>query len=233
MNLFTELKSHLDSHVKGVKLLQPLLFQGIPGLRFDLQAPLLDTNDDAYFIEVVKRMDKIHSITTSESDSIMLFYQKYTYKRRKIRKANYLFKQLNRSSAIIQYKRKRTDLYGDNVAPSDGHCEVVIKDTACNINFHNLYVATGNMDFGRIPFLTARAGELYIVNLSRNTVTIMYDDRGCDIISLDTDLLSVYYKELSDLILEVNRPQIIENLQIKALMHLNKTYPNLINNSLI
>ncbi len=217
MNLFTELKSHLDSHFKGVKLLQPLFFKDIPGLRFNLEDPLLNTNDDGYFTEVVKRMDRIHSITTSESDSIMLFYQKYTYKRRKIRKTNYLFKQLNTSSAAIQFKRNKTNVYGVDITPSDGFCEVVIKDKACNINFHNLYVATANMDFGnRTPMLANADGELYIVNLSRNTVTLMYDDRGCDIISLDTDLLRNYYKELSDLILEVNRPQIIENLQIKA-----------------
>ena len=216
MNLFTELKSHLNSHFKGVKLVQPLFFKDIPGLRFDLQDSLFDTTDDAYFIEVVKRMDRIHSITTSENDSIILFYRKYVYKRRKIRKTNYLFRQLNRSSATIQYKKSKTNPYGDYIAPSDRFCEVVIKDKARNINLHNLYVATGNMDFVRDPLLTARDGELYIINLSKKTITLMYDDRGCDLISLDIDLLQRYYKELSDLILEVNRPQIVENLQIKA-----------------
>jgi hypothetical protein len=217
MSLFIELRSHLNSHFNGVKLLPPYYVQGIiPRLRFNLEDPLLNTNDDGYFTEVVKRMDRIHAATTSESDSIMLFYQKYTYKRRKIRKTNYLFKQLNTSSAAIQFKRNKTNIYGDHLAPSDGFCEVVIKDQACNINFHNLYVATANMDFDRIPSLANCDGDLYIVNLSRNTITHMYDDRGCDLSSLDVDLLQRYYKELSDLISEVDRPQIIENLHIRT-----------------
>ena len=122
----------------------------------------------------------------------MLFYQKYTYKRRKIRKTNYLFKQLNTVTAAIQYKRNKTNVYGVDITPSDGFCEVVIKDKACNINFHNLYVATANMDFGnRTPMLANCDGELYIINLSRNTITLMLMMiGGCDIISLDTDVLS-------------------------------------------
>jgi hypothetical protein len=221
MNLFTELKSHLDNHFKGIMLLRPLFFSGIPALRFELPDSLLETNDDAYFIEVVKRMDRIHSITTSESDSMILFYRKYTNKkRRKIRKTNYLFKQLNAPTVTTQYKRNKksgADVYGDYVVSSVRSCQVVIKDKACNINFHNLFVATANMDFGnRTPILAHAEGELYIINLSRNTVTLMYDDRGCDVISLDVDLLRHYYKELSDLILEFNRPEIIENLQINA-----------------
>jgi hypothetical protein len=40
----------------------------------------------------------------------------------------------------------------------------------------------------------------------------MYDDRGCDIISSNVQLLKAYYKELSSLVLEVNRSEIIERL---------------------
>jgi hypothetical protein len=218
MNLFQELRNYLDANFKDLKLTQPLFFKDIPGLRFDLQNPGLDTSENAYFTEVVERMDKIHSVITDEQDVIMLLYRKYAFKRGKIRKTNYLFKQLNASTSNIQFKRNKKsarNLYGDFAYPSDGYCQVVIKDRGGNINFHNLYVAISHMDFGRIPLLSARDGELYIVNLSKNTIMLMYDDRGCDLVSFDVDLLQRYYNELSDLILEVNRPQIIERLQLR------------------
>lgn len=217
MNLFAELKNYLEEHFNGLNLIQPLFFKEVPGLRFDLQDPTLEPGKEIYFKEVVRRMDKIHSLTSADSDTVMLLYQKYTYKRRKIRLSNYLFKQLNKQSAVFQFKRNKqsvTDIDNDFTRPSDGSCQVIIKDKASNINFHNLYLAISHMDFNCAPILTAYDGELYIINLSRNTITLMYDDRGCDLISYDTDLLTSYYNELSDLILESNRTQIIEKLQI-------------------
>ncbi|SDT55764.1 protein of unknown function [Mucilaginibacter mallensis] len=214
MSLSAELKIYLDVNFKGLKLFRPLFFAGAFGLRFDLQDAVLETSEDAYFEEVVRRMDKIHAITTTENDDILLLYRKDTYKRRKIRLANYLFKQISKN-ATIELKRRRTPFYDyEGVNASVRSCQVLIKDSVNNINFHNLYVAISNMDFGRSPVLEDREGELYIINLTRNTVTIMYDDRGCDIISYDVSLLKEYYNQLSDLILEVNRPEIINKLNI-------------------
>jgi hypothetical protein len=217
MNLFAELKCYLDSNFSGLKLIQPLFFKEAPGLRFDLQDATLETGEDPYFAEVVRRMDSIQSFTMSDSDIVMLLYQKYTYKRQKIRLTNYLFKQINKRTASVQFKRNMspvTDVDGYFTRPADGSCQVVIKDFAGNINFHNLYLAISHGDFGCEPLLTACDGELYIINLSRNTVTLMYDDRGCDLVSYDIHLLKCYYKELSHLILEANRSQILERLCI-------------------
>jgi uncharacterized SAM-dependent methyltransferase len=69
------------------------------------------------------------------------------------------------------------------------------------------------MDFIRKPFIK---GELYVVNLTKQTVTLMYDDRGCDLISPNASLLKYYYTKLTNLILEVIRPEIIQRLQLKA-----------------
>jgi hypothetical protein len=148
MNLFTELRSCLDIHFKGLMLVQPLSFKEAPGLRFDLQDAALETGEDAYFDEVVRRMDRIHSLTTSDADTVMILYQKYTYKRRKIRFTNYLFKQIDKSSASIQFKRNKkpaTDVDGDFTKPYDRSCQVLIKDIARHINFHNLYIATSRI----------------------------------------------------------------------------------------
>jgi hypothetical protein len=212
MNLFNQLSSYLDANFNGVKLKQPLFFSGFPGLRFDLQSKMPDTSDDAYFGEVVSRMRKIHAVTISPNDDILILYQKYVFKRGKIRKYNYLFKQFEANTASIQFKRNKTIIYDDGpYYKGDKSCQVIITDKAANINFNAIYLSIANMDFNRRPFIK---GELYVVNLTKQTVTLMYDDRGCDLISPNADLLKGYYKKLTNLILEVNRPGIMQRLQV-------------------
>jgi hypothetical protein len=214
MNLFNQLTSYLDAHFNGIKLKQPLFFSGIPGLRFDLHDEKTDTSNDAYFDEVVKRMGEIHAVTISPGDDILILYQTYTFKRRKIRKYNYLFKQFEASTANIQFKRNKTIIYEDGpYCKADKSCQVIISDKAANINFNHIYLSIANMDFNRRPFIK---GELYVVNLTKQTVTLMYDDRGCDLISPNIGLLKDYYTKLTNLILEVNRPGIIQRLQLES-----------------
>jgi hypothetical protein len=214
MNLFNQLTSYLNAHFSGIKLKQPLFFSGVPGLRFDLQEEYADKSSDAYFDEVVRRMGEIHDVTISPVDDILILYQTYTFKRRKIRKYNYLFKQFEANTASIQFKRNKTIIYEDGpYCKADKSCQVIISDKAENINFSHIYLSIANMDFNRKPFIK---GELYVVNLTKQTVTLMYDDRGCDLISPNADLLKGYYKNLTKLILEVNRPGIIQRLQLES-----------------
>lgn len=212
MNLFVQLRSLLDNSFEGLELTQPLFFKGLPGLRFDLQDEMLDTSDDAYFDEVVKRMSRIHDVTTSKDDNLLIVLQRYTYKRRKIRKRSYLFKLLNDATATYQFKRSKTPIYkeiGDTVA--DRSCRLIIKDKACNVNVQGIYKGISHADFNTKPIIR---GELYIVNITKSTITLMYDDRGCDLVSTDSELLKKYYEQLSDLILEVNHSSIVERLNI-------------------
>jgi hypothetical protein len=214
MNLFNQLTFYLNAHFSGIKLKQPLFFSGVQGLRFDLHDEYADTSSDAYFDEVVRRMGEIHEITISRDDDIMILYQTYTFKRRKIRKYNYLFKQFEATMASTQFKRNKTIIYENGpYCKADKSCQVIISDKAANINFTHIYLSIANMDFNRRPFIK---GELYVVNLTKQTVTLMYDDRGCDLISPNIDLLKEYYKKLTNLILEVNRPEIIERLKIES-----------------
>jgi len=214
MNLFHNLSCYLDANFKGFQIKQPLFFLGFPALRFDLQAENLHTCDNAYFDEVVKRMKKIHAVSIDGDDDIAIFYRKYTYKRRRIRKYNYLFKQIDTNTARVQFKKNRTIIYEDGpYRKADNSSQAVIYDKAANVNFSNIYLSIANADFNRRPYID---GELFIVNLTKQTVMLMYDDRGCDLISPNLELLKEYYYSLTGLILEVNRPEIIRRLQLKS-----------------
>jgi hypothetical protein len=214
VNLFTEAQAFLNANFKGLQLKQPLFYQQYPALRFDLQDENLHTTNANYFEEVLRRMQRIHELTTSDQDDILILYKKLTYRRSKIRKRSYLFKQFNLHTATFQLKRKPYPLYAEEGNSSAyKSCQLILKDKAGNINFSGLYLGIAHMDFNRKPVIY---GEVYILNLTRQTITQMYDDRGCDVVATDISLLQGYYNQLSDLILEWDRAEMIKRLKLET-----------------
>jgi len=206
MNLFLQLRSYLDNNFEGLELTVPLFYKSIPGLRFDLQDES-DRVDETYFKEVQRRMDLIYEETSSHTDEVFLLYRQNTWKRGKIRKYGLPFKLLNVNKP--QFRRRKAPINNDHLFNS---CQLVVSGLNSDFNFSNLFGAIANMDFpSRVPRIT---GELYILNITRGTITMMYDDRGCDIVSYDVNLLQQYYKVLNSLILEYDRPDIIQHLGI-------------------
>jgi hypothetical protein len=216
MTLNTELQQYLAENFKGLQLTQPLFYQNIPGLRFDLQDEKLEAGRDnklqEYLADVNRRISLIYNEVIDTDDDILIFYNCYTWKKRKIRKSNYLIKQLSKTLPDHQFKRTNTPPNNDKYFKGDRSCQLIIKDKASNINFKNIFEAISHTDFYFKPVIE---GEVYIINKSKNTIMLMYDDRGCDVISNDIPLLQSYYNKLSDLILEYDRKQIIETLSIR------------------
>ena len=68
-----------------------------------------------------------------------------------------------------------------------------------------LIQSIGNKEFGMKPRVN---GSFYLLNLTKETLFHMYDDRGCDVYCLEKEkLLPLYYK-LRKWILDYNRIQI-------------------------
>ena len=213
-NLFHLLSSFIDAYFKGLRMKRPLFFSGFPGLRFDLQDEDFNISEDAYFGQVAKRMERIHAITINGDDDIIIFYRENTYKRRKIRKSSYLFKQINAATAQVQFKKSKSTIYGNGIYFKVNNCsQVIIYDKAANIEFSNIYLSIANVDFNREPTIR---GDLFVVNLTKQTMMLMYDDRGCDLISPNREILKRFYDSLNELILEENIPEIIQSLRIDS-----------------
>ncbi len=211
MNLFFQHNLYINKHFKGLKLKSPLFFSGFPALRFDLQDENASTSRDTYLDEVLKRMKKIHAVSTEWDDDIFIFYQEHTYKRSKIRKHSYLFRQFDANTVQMKFRKKQSIIYeSERSCKAENTSQVLISDKAANINFNNIYLGIANKDFNRKPYIN---GELFIINLTKETVLFMYDDRGCDLISPNLTLIKNYYSDLTNLILEANRPEIIKRLQ--------------------
>ncbi|MCM3317319.1 DUF3885 domain-containing protein [Rummeliibacillus stabekisii] len=68
-----------------------------------------------------------------------------------------------------------------------------------------LFQAISNQDFARKPSIM---GNVYLLNLSQNTLLHMYDDRGCDVYGLNKEHLLPLYHKFRKWILDYNRIQI-------------------------
>lgn len=212
MALFKQLRDILANHFNGLKLTQPLFFNEIPAIRFELQPRLFDTGDDEYMLEVAERINRISSFVISNDDEMLLYYNFYSWRKRKIRKRGYLFNQLRSSSKLqYQFRKRNHPTYNHGFHKAEGACQLIIKDKACNINFKNIFTGIANNDFFIKPRIE---GELYIVNESKKCILFMYDDRGCDLVSYNVPFLRKVYDEFSEVVLEVNREDIKRRLSI-------------------
>jgi Domain of unknown function (DUF3885) len=68
-----------------------------------------------------------------------------------------------------------------------------------------IFRAIGNIDFARLPKITDR---VFLLNVSRDVILHMYDDRGLDVIAANPTSLLALYKSHNAWILEYDRARI-------------------------
>jgi len=88
-----------------------------------------------------------------------------------------------------------------------------------DIRLGYLIQSIGNSDFSRKPCVN---GSVYLINLSKDTLFHMYDDRGCDIYGLEKEKLLPLYHKFRKWILDYNRIQIDSNFK-QGLFNLYET----------
>lgn len=207
-----EYRQFLNDNFKGLRLRAPLFYSWAFGLRFNLQDDDIDTAEDEYFEEVLRRSSTIFQSAFNGSDSCFVVLMDYKYKRRKIRFSNFAFKQIDKllKSEIAFADEKRLYYPNDKF---DIRKIAIVKLTIDRINFKNILSAIGHSDFpprqprlDNIGVFTQK--EIYFLNIDKNLIFHMYDDRGLDIISTDKDTLRPIYKMHNEWILDYDRVEI-------------------------
>lgn len=200
-----------------LKLEQPLFYNWPYGLRFEIGPPDLETWDDfdkgylndAYFEKALERAIAIFESAFSADDQISLVYQLFSDGRRRIRKSDFLFKQITHLDAKEIKFTTRRDLYRQDLL-FRRHCwrRVTMSNmTAQELSYRNILKAAIHTDFRRRrkPSLY---GELYFINHTKDLVLLLYDDRGMDIVSVRKAPLIPIYMHHNDWILDSNRKAI-------------------------
>ena len=172
-------------------------------IRFELGLPELD--ERSYLEEVYHRAQSIFNFMFAENDEMLLVASEdYHIDDKSIYLPN--IKRLLRNKKIIyglthetlafQYDEEddemKTIRYSLKAKREDLHLDYMIRKL-------------GNRESHRKPRMN---GYLYIVNITRKTLFNMYDERGCDVYSLEKEDILPLYNESRKWILDYNRIEI-------------------------
>lgn len=214
---------YLAKNFPGLLIRQPLFYNWVNSLRFNLQVGETDT--DEYFKEVQRRSSTLFEAAFAPEDTLFLVLMDYKWKRSKIRFFNYVFRQINDLiKKEISYTKAR-GLYEPN-DNSDIRNIAILKVKADRINHNNILAAIGHSDFPpRQPRLdnyrALTSKEIYFINADKNIIFNMYDDRGLDIIASEIDILRPLYQNYNDWLLDYDRVTIDQKFKEKTAYNKN------------
>ncbi|WP_024330163.1 DUF3885 domain-containing protein [Simiduia agarivorans] len=200
----------------SMKFERPIFYNNPIGLRFEIGPEDISlwksyenrVLNDNYFNEALARAVRVFDFAFDANDSISVIYQIYSDGRRKIRKGNFLFKQIiDVKSRLIAYSDHR-DIYTDTL-DFKSYCWKRVRVSGMktkDLDKRNLLEALINTDFSsRGPSLR---GECFFINHSKDLVLNLYDDRGMDVVAKDKEVLIPLYERCSDIILDYDRERI-------------------------
>lgn len=201
-----------------IKLEQPLFYNSPFGLRFEIGPAELGVwlnldqeilNED-YFNLALQRAVSILESAFLPTDNIAIVLQIFSYKRQKIHKRNYLFRQIqNIGTRTVKFTSHR-DLYVEDLEyKRDCWKRVTISGLQLQcVNYKNILHSIINQDFaGREPRMK---GQIFLLNLDQKLVLHLYDDRGMDVVAQTKKPLELLYERHKEWILAWNRKQIDE-----------------------
>ncbi len=200
-----------------IKLEQPLFYNNTFGLRFEIGPCELDVwaNFDKgilnkeYFNVAFARAVSIFESVFSQNDDISIAYQIFSHGRNKIKKSNFVLKQVSDIKNRNVRFTKHREIYSVSL---DGKrmCwrRVTVTDLKVKDVFSsNILLALINTDFSsrRQPSIH---GECFFINHTKDLVLNLYDDRGMDVVALKKYVLQNLYESHYEWILNRNREQI-------------------------
>lgn len=201
---------------KGIKLDIPLFYNNKFGLRFQIGLPDLEiwTNyesgiyNEIYFDTALNRAVNIFEQAFAADDDISIVYQVHLNRRNKIRKSNFIFKQ------ISEIGKRYIDITKCRILDNERfdcisyrYNKVVISNIKTeDVNVKNILLALINSYFRRSK--PVFKGDCFFINHTRDVVLNLYDDRGMDIVALERSALETLYKGHSEFLLDYDREYI-------------------------
>lgn len=198
--------------VKNIKLEKPLFYANEFALRFEIgpkEEKIWDEEqgcfNESYFSIALERALKVFNTVFEDDDDVLVAYQIFSDGRRKIKRQNFLFKQIRRLADKPITFTKHRDIYSEEL---DYKCEywhraVISGLKKSDINTTQVFKSLIDSDFGsRGSYLK---GEVYVINESKSIVLNLYDDRGMDVISTSKSNLMRLYEEQNTILLDYDR----------------------------
>lgn len=207
-----DLKTYLAEHFPNLTLEPPLFYDWDVAIRFELGNPLMfGINEEHYMERVYHRALKIFKALHDPKDEVQIITQAYfaDKPKHKVKKLNMYRKYIKKKEPIRALRLEiLPDLDCEPDEIPDSRNNMYRYWTKCRIEdlkYSQLIKAICNKDVGIKPVMYNR---VYFINITKNTIFHIYDDRGCDVISASREALTDIYKEFNDWILDYDRERI-------------------------
>ncbi|WP_096272402.1 DUF3885 domain-containing protein [Paucisalibacillus globulus] len=196
----------------NLELRPPLFYNWDIGIRFELGVDYdaeYAYENSPYLKGAYKRAITLFESLHSPSDDIYIvidvndFADGKTFKR----KLN-IFTKYVKEKSVLSKLQQNTIPYIFPEDNEDGKYRTHRFNLKCKITdfqYTRMLKAICNQDMGINPSIFHR---VYFINVNKDTIFHVYDDRGCDLLATSSDTIRNIYKDYNDWILDYDRDEI-------------------------
>lgn len=186
-----------------MKLYNQLIKEDSNWIRFELG--LVELEGVEYFKEIHYRTKSIFNFLFNDNDTIWLIASVSNYKNSKEIDLPNIKRFLINEKIIYNLKCNTVPYEYDEDDTEMRTVQYSLKLNKKDMRLKYLIEAIGNKDFAKKPKINC---NLSFVNETKGILFHMYDDRGCDVYSLNKDVLLPLYHKFRKWILDYNRIEI-------------------------
>ncbi|MEK6992119.1 DUF3885 domain-containing protein [Paenibacillus sp. FSL K6-1566] len=200
------IQNYLNERFPGLSLRTGIFNSWSYGIRFELGDPTMnDIDHDLYMNQVYLRAVSVFKHLFPLNDEIYLCAYVLNEDSIKIQKVNF-FKKYVKTKELLK-KLSFTDDYDSEYDLK--YKTFCLKCKVSDVKYLNLIKAICNRDMGIKPIIKH---DIFFVNINREVILQIYDDRGCDVIYTTKQGLQGVYKDFNNWILQYDRIEIDEKL---------------------
>ena len=203
------LQQFMTHQFPGLELRSPLFYSWPYGIRFELgvsDGSASIHEQPSYLSGVYERaVDLFESLHSPEDDLYLVVdVHKYGNKYLLRRKLNVFAKYVKMRSVLYHLQQDtRPFVYSEESEEETCHMHrFSLRCRRSDIRYGALLQAICNQDMGKNPMVTY---PVYFVNETKGTIFYVYDDRGCDLVGVDIEVLRPVYERYHEWILDYDR----------------------------
>ncbi|MBD8014590.1 DUF3885 domain-containing protein [Planococcus wigleyi] len=212
------LQDYLHTTFPGLVLRPSLYLQWKIGIHFELGLGIYqfeegDKLNMHRFENAYKQTLAIFNDLFSEEDELVLVTNVYHQKNANGRTKPFkVYKNgVKNKKLTLQLKLNTLPYVFDEEEEADDYytAQYQLKCKKHDLRYHQLIQAACNEDFPLKPKFRREKGMYYpdtfFINLTKNTIFFIYDDRGCEVIAADKETLRPLYEKYAEWLYEYNR----------------------------
>ncbi|WP_068677356.1 DUF3885 domain-containing protein [Oceanobacillus sp. Castelsardo] len=219
-----DVKEYISTTLPGLVLKPSLYHQWNKSIHFDLAREMYQLKDETdelnldYFYTVYDQAISLFNEIFSAEDKILLvtnIYHNKNYVRRSRRKIKVYRHYIKNKDVRLRLKQETLPYMFDDEEYAEEKCtsQFSLECRKQDIRYPLLIKAICNQDFPSLkPKLHNPYGlyepDVFFINVTKNVIFYIYDDRGCEVISSDIETIRPIYRQYIDWVDEYYREEI-------------------------